>query len=109
MEEDIVFEKRGYKKYPREPHDYPEIVHMYYKRFKGDHCIKYFIAAHLWELSTDKNGNPVRMYEYTVYFNQKGKHCSLRLFFYAGWTLDDVEEYCDKMYNSGLFEPYEEC
>ncbi len=54
MEEDRVFEERGYKKYPREPHDYPEIVHMYYKRFKGNHCIKYFIAAHLWELSTDK-------------------------------------------------------
>ena len=109
MEEDRVFEERGYKKYLREPHDCPEIVHMYYKRFKGDHCIKYFIAAHLWELPTGNDGKPERNYEYTVYFNQIGKHCPLRLFFYAGWALDDVEEYCDKMYNSGLFEPYEEC
>ena len=47
-------------------------------------------------------------FEYEVQLYQKGTHFPLNLTFHKEWTLDDVENYVEEIYITGLFEPYDE-
>ena len=57
----------------------------------------------------DKTGKYVHNgFEYEAQLYQKGTHMPLNLTFHSEWTLDDVENYVEEIYMTGLFDPYDE-
>lgn len=51
-------------------------------------------------------GSMPENFEVEVTLYQKGTHEPVNLKFFCDWTLDDVEDYVQKIYQVG-FEPYE--
>ena len=108
MATDKDFEDKGYRKWPPSAIDCPEVLYYYQKRFDGRNETKYFITAKMWRLELHNSLNDVHTgFEYEVQLYQKETHNAMNLSFLTGWSLDDVEEYVEKIYQTGLFDPYE--
>lgn len=79
------------------------------KRYDDEIGIKYFITIkkHIWPNHPYTGEEIPPSYECEVNFYQKGTHEALNLLYHNGWTLTDVEDYTEKLWNSGLFEHYD--
>ena len=108
MAEDKDFEERGYKRYPPSDIDCDAVKYFYQKRIDGTAAQKYFITAKKWEMCDNTGKQVYNGFEYEVQLYQKGTHLPLNLTFHKEWTLDDVENYVEEIYMTGLFEPYDE-
>ena len=88
--------------------DCDAVKYFYQKRFDGTAAQKYFITAKKWEMCDNTGKQVYNGFEYEVQLYQKGTHLPLNLTFHKEWTLDDVENYVEEIYITGLFEPYDE-
>lgn len=106
---DEDFESRGYRKWKPSPIDPEGVQYLYQKRFDDEQDgIKYFITAKRWYLPLHNPQNDIfDGYEFEIQLYQSGTHNAIDLSFHKDWTIDDVEEYTDKIYRSCPFEPYE--
>ena len=101
-------ENRGYKEYKPGPFTHDGIRRCFQKRFTDQHGTRYFVNVHEWEpLIHPQRGEiaPVS-YEYEVTTANLDKE-PVQMLFYAGWTIEKVEEYMEKMFDTGLFAYYE--
>lgn len=94
-------QERGYKKYKNQT---KRNSRSFQKKFGDDKGKKYFINAHLY--LTGKEDYELS-WEYESCLFSKGSHDPVKMLFYAGWTLEDTEEYLEKLWETGLFEHYE--
>ena len=102
---------RGYHRYDPTPFDREGIVDRFQKRYDDEKGKKYFIEVIKWmpmyhpytgELM---NEDP---YEYECYLYRKETHDPIRMLFYGGWNLDMVEDHLEQMFNTGMYDYYEE-
>ena len=104
---------RGFKQFAPTPHiDSEGIETRFQKRYDDEVGKRYFITVNKWKPLFDiRNGGtwPAN-YEYEVYFHKEdseGGTKAIKILLYAGWNVDEVEEYVQKLFETGLFEYYE--
>ena len=100
----------GFKEYPPTRFDSDGIEGCFQKRYDDDKGKKYFININKWKEWRHPHTNEVEPpnYEYTSQLYKKNGHDPLNLLFHSSWTLEDVEKYMEALWNTGLFEHYEE-
>ena len=93
---------KGYKEFP--PTRFDTADRCFQKRFRAENGdTLYFININMYY----SWGTIPENFEVEVQLYQKGTHEPVNLKFFCGWTLADVEDYIQKIYEVG-FEPYEE-
>ncbi len=93
---------KGYKEFP--PTRFDTADRRFQKRFRAENGdTLYFINVNMYYSWSTIPEN----FEVEVQLYQRGTHEPVNLKFFCGWTLTDVEEYVQKIYEVG-FEPYEE-
>lgn len=104
---------RGFKEFPPTyPIDPAGVRTKYQKRYDDEIGKRYFITVSEWEPIFDSRTGetwPIN-YEYDVYFSRddgKGGTKAIKILLYAGWDVDEVEEYVRKLFETGLFDYYE--
>ena len=101
---------RGYHRYERTPFDKDWVECHFQKRFDDEIGKKYFIEINKYEQyehpsTGELTGN---VYEYEVYLEPKNYKGAIRILFYAGATLDEVEKQVEELFATGNYEYYEE-
>lgn len=110
--------EHGYKQYKPIPVlDNDSIVARFQKRFDDEIGKKYFINVLKWshdyvpENRRDKYYQPFS-YEYEVQVDMHEEEDSLRLHFFAGWTLEKVEKFMEDFFEKmkpNYYETWDEC
>ena len=114
---DQDFIQRGFKQFPPTPYLDPDGIETHFqKRYDDETGKRYFITVNKWKPNVDPRTGMVwpSNYEYEVYFakrdnNGKGGlgEKAIKILLYAGWNVDEVEEYVQKLFETGLFDYYE--
>ena len=102
--------EKGYKEYRPGPFDSSGIIMKYQKRFRDEKGTKYFIDIHEYDgfyHPTTGDYFPGN-YEYFVQMYSVEKHEPINMLFFAGWDIESVEEKVEAMFDTGLFDYYEE-
>ena len=104
---------RGFKQFPPTyPIDPAGVKNKYQKCYSDEIGKRYFITVSEWEPIFDRRTGktwPIN-YEYDVYFQKddgKGSTKAIKILLYAGWDVDEVEEYVQRLFETGLFDYYE--
>lgn len=93
---------KGYKEFS--PTKFDTANRRFQKRFMSENGdTLYFINVDMYY----SWGTIPENFEVGVQLYQKGTHEPVNLKFFCSWTLDDVEDWVQKIYEVG-FEPYEE-
>ena len=95
--------KRGYKEFTTAPYN-EYASKCFQKRFDDKIGKKYFITVHKYDPihPMDSVG-----YEYGVQLKNVNNENPINLNYFAGWKVEEVEEYMDKLWATGLFGYYE--
>lgn len=106
-------ESRGYHMYPRTPFQGNFVVCNFQKRFDDNRGKKYFIDAVVWDNSfvpRDRRDEWWHPYNTTYETQLYGKidHDALDLEYHSSWKIEDVEKHLEQLWNTELFEHYEE-
>lgn len=111
---DQDFLSRGFKQFPPILYlDSNGIETRFQKRYDDEIGKRYFITVNKWKAIKDSrlsNGGLPTRYEYEVYFQKDDGNDgtkAIKILLYAGWDIDEVEEYVQKLFETGLFEYYE--
>lgn len=101
---------QGFTRYDKTPYDNDSVECIYQKCYKDDIGKKYFINIKKWKPWTHPYTEAVQptTYEYGIQLYKKDSHDAINLLFHSTWKLTDVEMYLDAMWNTGLFDYYEE-
>jgi len=97
--------KHGYKKHSPALLDLPNVLARFQKFFTDNDGKKYFINVIKWEnepitpSNQDNFWEPISYY-YEVHLTMFEKAKSINLNFFSDWTLEEVEEFMEKMFNS---------
>lgn len=101
IDEQTLLDK-GYKEFP--PTKFDGADRAFQKRIRAENGdTLYFINVYMYY----SWGTIPKNFEVETQLYQKGTHEPLNLKFFCEWTLADVEDYIQRIYNVG-FEPYEE-
>ena len=110
---DEYFTNRGYEKYNRTQFDSDSIMYNFQKRFDGDNGKKYFIDVHKinhdWMCEWEKKQpwyTPYS-YEFSCQLYKKDTHAAVNMRFFSDWTIEQVEEFVEKLFQSGELDYYE--
>ena len=95
--------RRGYKEFPPTPYD-RYVSKCFQKRFDDKIGKKYFITVCKYDPihPMDSVG-----YEYNIQLKNINNENPINLNYFAGWEVEEVEEYMDKLWATGLFGYYE--
>ena len=110
---DQDFISRGFKQFsPTYPIDSDGIEIKFQKRYDDEIGKRYFITVSKWKPIVDHCAGKTwpSDYEYEVYFQKDDGNDStkaIKILLYAGWDIDEVEEYMQKLFETGLFDYYE--
>lgn len=110
---DQDFISRGFKRFPPTPHLDPDSMETHFqKRYDDEVGKRYFITVNKWKAFehpyTHEKFEP--SYEYSIQLYKKGGRHDAKavdLLFHSTWTLDEVEDYMQKLFDTGLFDYYE--
>lgn len=80
-------------------------VRSFQKIFKDNTGKRYFINAHMY-IKCGKDSYEI-FWEYESYLRKKVTHEPVKMIFYEGWSLDEVESYLEKLWDTDLFQHYE--
>ena len=79
---------------------------MFQKRFDDDYGKKYFITVDKWDFSRyEPNREP--SYEFRSKVYEKDTHEAMDITFLEGWTIECVEAWMEKHWNSEEYDYYE--
>lgn len=97
-EQDIL--NAGYKEYERTLFDHKGIEKNYQKCIRDDKGKKYFIDIHKWkDMRHPYTGELIEGgYDYTCQLTDAETECPLNLNFFCGWTIEQVEEAIEKIW-----------
>lgn len=107
MEINELLEK-GYKEYDVDIEFNPTVHRMFQKRFDDETGKKYFITVYTFKPFThpytheELTSEP----EYDIQLYSANGHKPLNLKFFSGWSIDEVEEYVQKIFT--LYQNNEE-
>jgi hypothetical protein len=110
---DQDFLSRGFKQYPPTPHlDSDGIETHFQKRYDDEIGKRYFITINKWMQWEHPYTREVfgPSYEYSVQLYKKDGRRDAKavdFLFHNTWTINEVEEYMQKLFETGLFEYYE--
>ena len=110
---DDYFLDREYKKYNKTPFQSDMILYNFQKRFDDDVGKKYFIDVHKatneWMREWDKQQSWYTPYSYTYscQLYRKDTHAAVDMEFFSSWTIDQVEEFVENLFQSGKLDYYE--
>lgn len=110
---DDYFLDHGYKKYNKTPFQSDMILYNFQKRFDDDVGKKYFIDVHKatneWMRELDKQQSWYTPYSYTYscQLYRKDTHAAVDMEFFSSWTIDQVEEFVENLFQSGRLDYYE--
>jgi hypothetical protein len=108
MTDEYIIEK-GYKEFEPTYLNSPNVVKCFQKRFDDDKGKKYFITINKWDwTSFHRNDMVDYSYELETQIYKKNTHEPIDMTFFAGWNVDEVEEYMEKIWSPELFDYYEE-
>ena len=101
---------RGYHRYERTQFDNWYVECHFQKRFDDEKGKKYFIDVNKYKQyehpsTGELTGN---VYEYEVNLEPKNYKGAIRILFFAGATLDEVEKQVEELFATGNYEYYEE-
>lgn len=109
MNDEALIEN-GYRRFSPSSLTDKGITDVFQKRFDDEKGIKYFITINKWEIlyhpTTNEKLGPT--YEFEVYLEPKNMSGAIRIMFYAGAKLEEVEEHIEKLFNTGNYNYYEE-
>lgn len=111
---DEYFFNLGYKKYDKSQFDLDITIYNFQKRFDDEKGKKYFIDVHKvsneWFSVSEKNKERYVPYSYTYscQLYKKGTHAPVNMEFFSDWTIDQVEEFVEKLFQNGELDYYEE-
>ena len=71
---------------------------------------KYFITIYKWKafIESQRDVTDDDLYEYNTNLYKKDGHETVSLLFHNSWMLEDVEHYIEALWDTGLFDYYEE-
>ena len=108
MEDKELLEK-GYYQFEPSSLDNENIIACFQKCIKDEFGKKYFIDIKKWQgfkhPTTHELFDP--SYEFEVYFTDKETDCPVKILLYAGWSVDDVEDRAEKLWQTDLWKYYE--
>lgn len=110
---DNDFLSKGFKQFPITPIIDPDGMETHFqKRYDDEIGKKYFITVNKWKSYTHPYTRETfpPTYEYDVQLYQKGGRYTAKaidLLFHSTWTIEEVENYMEKLFQTGLFEYYE--
>lgn len=110
---DEYFINRGYNKYDKTPLDTESVMYNFQKRFNDENGKKYFIDIHKFDNSWTKEKYANQSwyksysYEYSCQLYKKDTHDALDIDFHSSWTIEQVEEFVEKLFQSGELDYYE--
>ena len=110
---DSYFKAKGYERFEKTPFDSETVVCNFQKRFDDDTGIKYYIDIHKHDHSWMPEREKQRPwytqygYEYSCQLYSKDRHNPIDLLFHSSWTLEDVENFVENMFSSGMLDYYE--
>ena len=105
--------EHGYKKYEPTYFDNKSVVARFQKRFNDDIGKKYFIdihkITHEWMREWDKKQSwyiPYS-YEFSCQLYKKDTHAAVNMQFFSDWTIEQVEEFVERLFQNGELDYYE--
>lgn len=110
---DEYFLKRGYKKYNTTRFQPDIVICNFQKRFDDNAGKKYFIDIHKhsneWLREQDKQQDwyTPYSYEYSCQLYRKDSHAAVNMEFFSDWTIEQVEEFVEKLFQNGELDYYE--
>ena len=107
---DELFLESGFREFAPGPLDSRGVERCFQKRYDDEDGKKYFITVRKWSEQRHPHTGTVfpECYEYDVQlYHGEDKGDALDLKFHSSWTLDDVEETLERIWNLGCFEYYE--
>jgi hypothetical protein len=108
MTDEYILSK-GYKEFKPTQFDGSNVIKCFQKRFDDDKGKKYFITIKKWDWREfHREDMPDYSYELETQLYKKDSHCPLNLTFFNGWTVDDVENHLEEMWNPDIYDYYEE-
>lgn len=107
---DLDFLENGFHKFQPTQFDSDGVEACFQKRYDDEVGKKYFITVKKWRPMTHPHTKETfgPGYEYNVQMYKKGSHDAVDILFHSSWTLKDVESYMEQIWNTGLFDYYEE-
>lgn len=108
MTDEYILSK-GYKEFKPTQIDSPNVIKCFQKRFDDDKGKKYFITIKKWDWREFHGEDmPDYSYELGTQLYKKDFHYPLNLTFFSGWTVDDVENHLEEIWNPDIYDYYEE-
>lgn len=111
---DEYFFNLGYKKYDKSQFDSDITIYNFQKRFDDEKGKKYFIDVHKvsneWFSVSEKNKERYVPYSYTYscQLYKKDTHAPVNMEFFSDWTIEQVEEFVERLFQNGELDYYEE-
>ena len=108
MTDEYIIEK-GYKEFEPSSLKNNSISKCFQKRFDDENGKKYFITINKWDWTwTHRDDMPDHSYELETQLYKKDTREPIDMTFFSGWEIDDTEEYLEKIWNTEMFDYYEE-
>lgn len=107
---DQVLIKKGYRESSPLPFKEESVERTFYKAFSDEKGRKYSIIVNKWKgwrHPHTKEVNPPE-YEYELQLYKNETHDAINLCFLSSWSIDEVEEFVEQLFATGLFGYYEE-
>lgn len=110
---DDYFLNRGYKKYDRTQFDSDMVMYNFQKCFSDENGKKYFIDIHKnshdWMREWDRQQEwyTPYSYEFSCQLYKKDTHAAVNMEFFSDWTIEQVEEFIEKLFQNGELDYYE--
>lgn len=107
---DQILLENGFKEFKPSRFSNEGIETGFQKRYDDKYGKKYFITVYKWKGIT----HPITKekfepsYEYNTQLYKVKSHDAVDLIFHSSWTLQDVEDYVEILFDTGLFDYYEE-
>ena len=108
MNDEILIEL-GYTQFCPSPYESENVITCFQKRFQDSKGTKYFITINKWKGWHHPHTGEIICagYESNIQFYKKDSHKALDLTFHIDWDIDEVESYAEKLFDTGLFDYYE--
>ena len=106
---DQDFLSAGFHEFSPSRFEHDGVETCFQKRYDDDHGKKYFITVNKWRAWEHPYTHEIfpSDYEYHIQMYKKDDHGAIDILFHSSWNLVDVENYMEKLWDTGLFDYYE--
>lgn len=107
IDKDLI--ERGYSEYEPSRFQHEGIEKCFQKIFTDDFGKKYSVNVDKWKKFTHPyTGETIpERYEFITQFEYKKNNCPVNINCFSGWKIEEVEEFMEKLFQSGTMSYYE--